>query len=211
MKKDRKDVILPILVFILMWLIWAAWAMLAVPQLPMDAVTGALTDSVAVKVLVWVLPLILLRKLRRKKLFQGRFPWFACLILLCATAAFLHTLRLLNGLQDTHVIFDPMMIVFSLSAGVLEELSFRGGFFDWMREKHGFWYAALLNGAMFTLYHYPELLLGYWQGLLSLRTLLIFTMGVTFCWMYHRWRTLALNMTVHTVWDILSYLFCLTG
>ena len=64
---------------------------------------------------------------------------------------------------------------------------------------------------MFTLYHYPELLLGRWQGLISWRALLIFGMGVVFCWMFKKWRNLALNMTVHTVWDVLSYLFCLTG
>lgn len=211
MKEKRKSVIAPSLVFALTWLSWAAWTLFAVPRLPLSPVVGALIDSVAAKALVWLLPLVLLRKLRRKELFQGSFPWLACLILLCASAVFLHTLRLLNGLLNTHVIFDPMFLVFSLSAGVLEELSFRGGFFEWIREKHGFWCAALLNGAMFTLYHYPELLLGQWQGLISLRAVLIFSMGVIFCWMYRRWRNLALNMTVHTVWDILSYLFCLVG
>ena len=198
-------------VYLLVWLAWAAWVLFAVPRLPLDSVSGSLIDSVAAKALVWLLPLFLLRKLPWKELFQGRFPWLACLILLCASAAFLHTLRLLNGLQNTYVFFDPMMLVFSLSAGVIEELSFRGGFFAWQRKRLGFWGAALLNGAMFTLYHYPELLLGQWQGLISLRALLIFTMGVAFCWMYHRWRNLALNMTVHSVWNILSYLFCLAG
>ena len=104
-----------------------------------------------------------------------------------------------------------MFILFSVSAGVIEELAFRGGYFHLLEEHIGFWPAALINGAMFTLMHYPGLIIGNFSGLISLRTLLIFTMGIVFCFMYHKWKNLALNMTVHTVWDILSYLFCLAG
>ena len=134
------------------------------------------------------------------------------MILLCLSTAFLYTLRLLNGLQGSFVFFDPMFLVLSLSAGVLEELGFRGGLFRLYETAMGFWTAALLNGALFTLFHYPELILGgSWLRLVSLRALLIFAMGVVFCWMFHKWRNLALNMTVHTVWNVLSYLFCLVG
>ena len=200
-----------IVLYVGLWLAWAAWSIFAVPQLPGGTVT-ALLDSTLVKALIWLSPILIFRRhIKQTALFQRPFPWLACLILLCATVAFLHTLRLLNGLQNTYVIFDPMFIVFSLSAGVIEELSFRGGFFNIMDSIHGFWPAALINGAMFTLFHYPELLLGQWQGLVSWRTLLIFSMGLVFCWMFKKWRNLALNMTVHTAWNILSYLFCLTG
>ena len=157
-------------------------------------------------------PFIIFTKLLRPQtLFGAPFPWLPCLILLCVSTAFLFTIRLLNGLQNTYIVFEWMFIVFSLSAGVLEELSFRGGFFAMTEDRLGFWGAALLNGAMFTLYHYPELLLGQWQGLISWRCLLIFVMGFVFCWMYRKWRNLALNMVVHTFWDVLSFLFCLAG
>lgn len=181
------------------------------PTLPAGVAT-AILDSVVLKALIWLAPFLLFRtRLRSKAFFHAPFPWLPCLILLCASAAFLHSLRILNGLLNTHVVFDPMFIVFSLSAGVIEELSFRGGFFNLQEEAYGFWPAALINGVMFTLFHYPTLLLGHWQELVSLRSALIFAMGVLFCWMYKKWRNLALNMTVHTVWDILSYLFCLAG
>ena len=172
----------------------------------------AVVDSVAVKGAVWLAPLLLFRRqLPLRDAFRGSFPWMACMVILCIVTAFLHTVRLLNGLQNTHVFFDPMYIVFSVSAGVIEELSFRGGFFRLHERQIGFWPAALVNGALFTLYHYSELLLGRWQGLFSLRTLLLFAMGVIFCWMFKRWRNLELNMAVHTFWNIMSYLFCLTG
>lgn len=221
-----------------MWLLWAVWTLFLVPLLP-DNTWMILLDNIGVKALIWIGPLLCLKRLRFRELFRGKFPWLPCVALLCAATAFLHTVRLLNGLQESHVIFDPMMIVLSLAAGVIEELSFRGGFFTWEKDQlpatavghqddglalredvnaspkrqfdKVFWQAAILNGVMFTLYHYPELLRGQWQGLISLRALLIFTMGIVFCWMYKRWQNLALNMTVHTVWNVLSYLFCLAG
>lgn len=216
-KSDAKPSLkglLPCVLFVAQWLIWSVWQIFAVPELP--AGTGwLLLESVVAKGLVWAAPVILILCLTREKqnkLFKEPFPWLACVVLLCLTTAFLYTVRLASGLANTHAIFDPMFLVFSLSAGVFEEISFRGGLFNFQESKLGFWPAALLNGAMFTLYHYPELLFGgSWAMLLSWRSLLIFTMGIVFCWMFRKWRNLALNMTVHTVWDVLSFLFCIAG
>lgn len=212
--KTSRQWLLPCVLFMAQWLVWSAWQTFAVPRLP-AGIGWLLIDSVAVKGLVWAGPVILILLKTRKeenKLFKEPFPWLACVVLLCLTTAFLYTVRLVNGLQNTHAIFDPMFLVFSLSAGVFEEIGFRGGLFHFQEPKLGFWPAALLNGVMFTLYHYPELLFGNgWMSLLSWRALLIFTMGVVFCGMFQKWRNLALNMTVHTVWDILSFLFCIAG
>lgn len=204
---------LSLLPFTVLWLLWALWQRSAL--LPVGT-AAALIDSVAVKGVLWgLIPWLFLSRAKkllvpRNELFSAPFPGLACVGLLCLTTAFLHTLRLLNGLQDTHILFDPMVLVFSLSAGVFEELAFRGYFFNRHAALMGFWPAALLNGALFTAYHYPGLLFGEgWAELLTPRTLLLFIMGVVFCWMFRKWHNLALNMTIHTVWDILSYLFCL--
>ena len=206
----------PLLLFAILWIAWAAWSCWLLPRLP--ATTGTeLLHSVVVKALLWVAPPLLLWRRSREmrflplsRLFAEPFPWLAALVLLCLSTAFLYTVRLLNGLQNTFVIFEPMMIILSVSAGVIEELSFRGGFFNLQEPALGFWPAALINGAMFVLLHYPELLFGgSWMQLISLRALLIFVMGVIFCWTFHQWKNLALNMTIHSAWNILSYLFCL--
>lgn len=176
-----------------------------------------LLDSVVLKSLVWAVPFVLLflaskPRPARSELFRTPFPWFACVVLLCLTAAFLYTVRLARGLVNTYAIFDPMFVVLSLSAGVIEEFSFRGGLFRMQEATLGFWPAAVLNGALFTLFHKPELLFGgSWTWLWSWRALLIFVMGMVFCWVFRKWRNLALNMTVHTVWNLLSYLFCIAG
>ncbi len=169
---------------------------------------SVLLDSILIKSFIWLLlPMLVFRP---KDLFVGRFPWLACLIILCAVTAFLHTVRLLNGLGNTYVFFDPIFIVFSVSAGVIEELSFRGAFYMSMEEL-GFWPASITDGFLFALFHYPSVLAGHMQELFSLRSLLIFVMGVVFCWMFRKWRNLALNMTIHSAWNLLSYLFCLAG
>lgn len=217
-KSTEWSVLLSVIIFIFQWLLWGAWQYFAVPRLPAGTVM-VLLDSTAVKCLFWAVPLVpLLYKYRAEsylapgELFSPPFPWLACTVLLCATTAFLYTVRLASGLLNTHSIFDPMFIVFSVSAGVIEEFSFRGVYFNMQEPTIGFLPAALLNGASFTLYHYPGLLYGEsWAQLISWRALLIFVMGVVFSWMLKKWRNLALNMAVHTVWDILSYLFCLAG
>ncbi len=206
----------PLLLFAILWIAWAAWSCWLLPRLPATPGTELL-HSVGVKALLWVAPPLLLWRRSREmrflplsRLFTEPFPWLAALVLLCLSTAFLYTVRLLNGLQNTFVIFEPMMIILSVSAGVIEELSFRGGFFNLQEPALGFWPAALINGAMFVLLHYPELLFGgSWMQLISLRALLIFVMGAIFCWMFHKWKNLALNMTIHGAWNILSYLFFL--
>ena len=198
------------------WFLWAFWSLCGAGNSE-NAVVGLLLDTVFVKAGIWLLIPVLYMKAKRKRiflkkedLFAARFPWLACLILLCLTTVFLHTVRLLRGLIQTNAVFHWSMLITSLSAGVIEELSFRGYYFEAQRKQVGFWPAALLNGMLFTLFHYPELLFGqnFFQ-VLSIRGLLLFTMGVVFCWMFKRWRNIALNITVHSVWNILIFLFCL--
>lgn len=212
----RINRIVPVVWFAGFWVLWAVWQCKLMPMLH-GGLGCALLDGVLAKALVWlVLPLPLLIRGRDSllvplnRLFSEPFPWLAAVVLICLSAAFLHTVRLLNGLQNTYVFIDPMFIVLSASAGVFEEFGFRGGFFNMQEPALTFWPAALSNGAMFVLFHYPELLFGgSWMQLLSFRALLIFVMGILFCWMFQKWKNLALNMTVHTVWNILSYFFCL--
>ena len=198
----------PLILYAILWIAWALWQTTALPLLGPGTLT-ALTDSVLAKGLIWLLPTLLVLKPAIR--FRGEFPWLPCVAILCAVTAFLHTLRLLNGLGGTHAVFDPMFLVFSVSAGAIEELTFRCGFYASTAEALGPRPAAAVDGAMFTLYHFPELLRGDWSGLLSLRALLIFGMGMVFCGMYRKWRSPALNVTVHSVWNLLSYLFCLAG
>lgn len=199
-----------------LYLMWALWQQFLLPQIP-SPLAAVLLSICVIKPLVWGLFPCAHYYLQKGSLpkntasiFAPPFPVLPCITLICLTTAFLHTIRLLLGLGNNIVFFDWMFILISLSAGVFEEYGFRGYFFNVQEPFMGFWPAAVLNAVMFTLYHYPEILFGASLSILiSWRGLLIFCMGIVFCRMFHKWRNLALNMIVHTVWDILSFLFCL--
>lgn len=199
---ERTKAIGSIGLFAVQWVLWGSIQ---------ERFSGQWLVDMAMEGLIWVLPALALRIAMSgdKPLFERPFPWLPCLCLLCGSAAFLHTVRIFRDLLDTQPVFSWTMIAVSVQAGILEELTFRGGYFDIQRKAWGFWPAAILNGVLFVLYHQSGDLAGMTlRWLLSFRTVLIFGMGILFCGIYQKWRNLALNMVVHTVWDILSFLFC---
>lgn len=204
--------------FLVSVVLWSCWWRWGVPLLP-PGPGSALIEGLAVKGALWLLPLApaLLRREREQlvptgRLFTAPIPWLPCVGLVCASAAFLHTVRLATGNGNTVVFFQPVLILLSLSAGVVEELTFRGGYFNLQAPVLGTGWAAILNGFLFLPIHYPGLLWGLgWEELFSPRTLLIFTMGAVLSLVFARWRCLPLNMVFHTAWNILSYLFGLSG
>lgn len=214
-----KSAIFPTALYLLLLLLWSLWRQWGAALLPPGA-GSAVLESVVIKNLIWLLPLlpVVLRGkegdwlIPPRRLFAAPFPWLPCVVLLCASAVFLHTVRIISGNGNTIVFFEPVFVLLSLCAGVTEELVFRGYLFNRQAAALGVPWAAALNGLLFALIHYPGLLWGQgWGVLISLRTLLIFAMGVLFCLAFARWKNLALTMTVHTVWNILSYWFGLSG
>ena len=213
----KRSVIRPLLLYAFLWLAWGIFQ-LNLPHAFRADTAGLLLENIAIKGLLWgFAPLMILflgrvtRLYSISELFISRFPWRACGLICLIEAVFLFGLRIQNGLLHTFCPFDPMMLVLSLSAGIFEELTFRGWLFNEHCAAIGFWPAAIVNGALFTVFHYPGLLHGDFGALLSLRALLIFVMGMVFCYMLYKWKNLFLNMLAHTVWDVLSYLFCLAG
>lgn len=168
------------------------------------------------KVTVWGIPAVLLLwrrgtacKFRLKELISGPFPWLSAVLWLCFTAAFLWTIRLATGRMSTYILFQWDMILASVTAGVVEEIAFRGWLFNRQCAQLGPIWAAAINGVLFFLYHYPGLIVGRvaLSAIAPLRIAVIFGMGIVFCVMLYRRRSLWLNMLVHTVWDILAYFF----
>lgn len=208
--------LLPYLTVYLLWAIWRQWGAALLPP----GAGSALLEALVIKNALWLLPILpaVLRAREEswlvppRRLFAAPFPWPACLALLCGSAAFLHTVRIVTGNLSTIVFFTPVLAALSLCAGVTEELAFRGCIFNRQAAVLGVPGAAALNGLLFALIHYPGLIFGQeWGALFSLRTVLIFVMGVLFCLAFARWKNLALTISVHTVWNILSYWFGLSG
>lgn len=205
----------PFFLFAALLVFWAAYMESDVAQ------SGGRLTELAVKTICWgIVPAVFASYEGKKasvkwvvpprEFFRAPFPWLPCVVALCLTTAFLYTVRIQNGLVNMHVIFDWYGIATSVCAGVVEEYFFRAYLFGRTEPIFGFWPAALLNGALFTLFHYPvQLLNGSFSELFSPRGILIFVMGAVFCGMFQKWRCITLCMVVHTFWDIISFFFCI--
>lgn len=187
------------------------------PQL-MEYLTNTIWINILVKGVVWIVPLLLLLRndkawlIKPTRMFCLTLPWFACVGMLCVSTAFLHTVRLMTGRENTFVIWEGIFLVLSISAGVIEEISFRGFIFNRQASTIGKIPAAIINGFLFEVFHYPQLILG--KGLtelFTLRSLLLWSVGFLFSLAFAKWKNIILLIIVHSFWNVLSYIFALSG
>lgn len=171
----------------------------------------------AVKAVLWLWPLLLLvlRKTGKElvpagKLFSVPIPWIPTLVGLCLTVAFLHTMHIVLVGMDTWGIFQPMWILMSLAAAVIEELAFRGYLFNTQAARFGIVKAAIVNGLLFAIYHFPEFLIGQNFGaIFGLRFWVIAVMGTVFSLAFAKWKQLGMVMLIHFIWNMLCFWFAL--
>lgn len=196
----------------MLWVLWAECDHITM----LSGSVGVLFEAVVIKAILWAVPAVVgLSVLKRRRvsvlpLLGSTFPWLACIILLCIETAILYTIHLARGLSGTQVLFDPVSIITLFSAGIIEELSFRGFFFNTHLQLLGFWPAALINSLLFVLFHFPNILfIGNISVLISFRSLFIFVMGIALCRIFYKWKNITLNMVFHSTWNILAYFLCL--
>lgn len=205
-----------LLTYAVMCMAWSAWQLLMLPNL---SVTGIFWLNLAVKGMIWTSPFLLVVVLKKEygivspeRMLFASFSVIPFLILLCTSVCFLYTVRVVNGLQGTFVLWNWRFLALAASAGVFEEIAFRGYFFNKMAKPLGIYPAALCNGVLFAVYHYPEFFIRLDpMGFLSLRFLMLFTVGVVFCLVFAKWKSLWPTVIVHTLWNLLSYLWALAG
>ncbi len=187
-------------------------------KLPLPGLAASFAVGTVVKALVWLGPMLffLLRKdekwlIAPRDMFISPFPWLPSLVGLCLTAAFLHTMHILLVGIDTWGIFQPMWIFLSLGAALIEELAFRGFLFNRQAAAHGAIKAALINGLLFALYHFPEFIIGQnLHALLGLRFWVIAVMGYVFSMTFAKWKNLGMTMIIHFVWNMLCHWFAIS-
>lgn len=204
------------LAYCLSYGIWAAWCLTEGRLLSSGLAASFIADT-AIKAVVWLLPLGLffLRRdtqwlISPRELFHAPFPWQATLIGLCLAVAFLHTMHILLVGIDVWGLFQSMWIYSSFSAAVIEEIAFRGLLFNLQAPRLGVKKAALINGLLFVLYHYPEFLVGQnLTALLSYRFWMIAVMGTLFSLAFAKWKRLEMTLVIHFAWNMLCYWFAL--
>lgn len=202
--------------YCLSYVLWAVWSLAGGKLLPQGLIPPFVLETVF-KVLIWIgLPMLLLNckagkwRIHPKEMLRGSFPWRATFIGLCLTAAFLHTAHILMVGIDVWGIFDPMWIALSLSAAVIEEIAFRGLLFNRQASRGSSLPAAMVNGLLFALYHFPEFLLGHnLSALLGFRFWMITVMGCVFSLAFAEWKHLGMTILIHFVWNLLCHWFAL--
>lgn len=205
------------LAYCLSYGIWAAWRLTEGAYLPSGLATSFMVETV-MKAVIWLAPLggLLCRKkhfllISPKEFFSPPFPWYATFLGLSLTVAFLHTMHIVLVGIDTWGLYQPIWIWLSLSAAVIEELSFRGLLFNMLAPTLGVKNASVVNGLLFALYHFPEFLAG--QNLIAVfefRFWMITVMGTLFSYALAKWKHLGMNIVIHFVWNMLCHWFALT-
>ena len=205
------------LAYCLSYVIWAVWRLTEGAFLPSGLTASFITETAA-KAVVWLFPLGLISLGRNTKwlippreLFSAPFPWKATFVGLCTTVAYLHTMHILLVGIDTWGLYQPMWIYLSLSAAVIEELAFRGLLFNLQAPKLRVERAALVNGLLFAMYHFPEFLIGKnLTALLGYRFWMIAVMGALFSFGFAKWKRLEMTVVIHFAWNMLCHWFALT-
>ena len=197
----------------LSYLIWAAWHLTGGITLPLGPAACVALETI-VKALVWILPILLVRKNRQLipmlQAFRTPFPWYPTVVGLCMTAAFLHTAHIFLSGIDTWGVYQSYWIYGSLTAAVIEEIAFRGLLFNKQAADYGTRKAAVCNGIMFAVYHYPEFIIGQsLSAVFGLRFWVITLMGIVFSLTFAKWKNLTMNIVIHFVWNMLCFWFAL--
>lgn len=215
-KRNRNSPVPSLIIFFAAYLCWSAWQLFVAPKIAFW--DGFIWLNVVIQGVVWICPALLVFFAKRDgwlefpgRMFCTSFPSIPFLGMLCGTVCFLYTVRIFSGLQNTYVLWDWNFLLFALSAGVIEELFFRGFLFNRMGNALGVLPGAMINGLLFALYHFPGVICSDFSGFFSLRLLMLFAVGVLFCLAFARWKNLWLTILVHSIWNLISYLWALAG
>ncbi|HEX9375619.1 MAG TPA: type II CAAX endopeptidase family protein [Actinomycetota bacterium] len=92
-------------------------------------------------------------------------------------------------------------LVVTVAAPVAEELLFRGLLFRSIRDRHGFWPAAVVSSALFGLVHWQG---SPWEASLLLVVTLAFV-GLALAAIYEWRRNLLANMAAHCAFNVVGF------
>lgn len=100
-----------------------------------------------------------------------------------------------------------LVVLACVVAPLSEELFFRGILFRTVRDRHGFWAAALASAVPFGFAHYVQ---APFANVLLLMMTMVAT-GIGLAWIYDRRKTLAANILAHMTFNVIGVVMILAG
>ncbi len=100
----------------------------------------------------------------------------------------------------SHLAAGALVLLAAVIAPISEEFFFRGVLFRTVRDRHGFWTAALASAIPFGLVHYvpsPAI------DALVLQLTMVFT-GIGLAWVYERRGTIVASMAAHMAFNVVG-------
>ena len=97
------------------------------------------------------------------------------------------------------------MLLAVFIAPVVEETFFRGIVFRSIRDRRGFWLAAVISGVIFGLAHWVP---SPWQDAVLLQSIMVFT-GIALAWIYERRGSLLANIAAHMAFNAVGIVLIL--
>ena len=100
----------------------------------------------------------------------------------------------------SHLAAGVLVLLAAVIAPICEEFFFRGVLFRTVRDRHGFWTAALASAIPFGLVHYvpsPAI------DALVLQLTMVFT-GIGLAWVYERRGTIVASMAAHMAFNVVG-------
>jgi membrane protease YdiL (CAAX protease family) len=100
----------------------------------------------------------------------------------------------------SHLAAGALVLLAAVIAPISEEFFFRGVLFRTVRDRHGFWPAALASAIPFGLVHYvpsPAI------DALVLQLTMVFT-GIGLAWIYERRGTIVASMAAHMAFNVVG-------
>lgn len=215
--RKRSEILLLLAYLLFLYTTWTLSRLFLIPSLKnaLGSPSNAFVEP-TLKILLWVVPVFLYLKyvnksdvlayLRLKQHVGRGILWglFGSLLPLASlwSAVFIHRqmIHLNLGLDNW---LNVVLLV-----GILEEIPFRGLFFQKMQELLGFWPAALLSSLLFVLIHLPIWLAAgdMTPDRMLSSALYIFILGFLWCYLLYLSRSLWSCIIMHSVNDLVSSL-----
>lgn len=203
------------LAYCLSYGIWAAWCLMGGWFHSLGPAVSLAWERI-MKAIIWIVPLLSVYLKDSEKLipirqsFRTSFPWHPTVIGVCMSVVFLHTAHIfLSGIR-TWGVYQPIWLYLSLFAAVTEEIIFRGLLFNGQALVYSTGKAAIFNGIMFAVYHFPEFLAGQnLTAVFGLRFWVIAIMGTILSLTFAKWKNLPMVIVIHFIWNMLCFWFAL--